>query len=373
MRSLPAVVFATVIGGIAAQTDAAADAAAAAKAKGMVEVGGVWVDKAQVADAKRGVFHFGDDLVTKDEYRELSAGKVRHPVTGRIIPADDLERARGRSFPIGTEDRWVDEHEADRYHAEASRPWQVFTRYYVLVSTLPIAKIETIREYADHAVERLRPILGFAEPMPIDRPTIVAAATQDQFIALGNQLGDESSAFGAFLARDGSMIRVPLQGEVRPAICHWDDGWGPYNLPHAFGLAYVNGLCAASGTEVDAWFLHAIAAYGSRFVKPETGAWFAQGLARAGGIKDLGSWFDKFKIDGSMATEDIGANMTQAGLLIDFCVAGGDKEATAALQRVTEAFPKGKASGIAKAVDGLHKVLAQKHRQIGEYLQKLAQ
>ncbi|MGE3173325.1 MAG: hypothetical protein AB7O97_11925 [Planctomycetota bacterium] len=384
MRIRVTVAFAAVLGGLSAQQDppaggaqpaqptAAEAAAAEMRAKGMVEVSGVWVEKEHAEDARRGVFHHGGKLVTRDEYEELQAGAVRHPITGRLIPAADLERARERSFPIGSEDRWVDEREADRHHADPSRPWVVNTGDYVLISTLPIAKLEAIRGDADRALGMLRPILGFADPLPTSRPTVLVAATTDQFVEYGNRLGDETSAFGAFLAQAGRTVRVPGQGVVVPAVCHWDENWGPYYLPHAIGIAYIAGICAAADTEVEAWFRHAMAAYASRFPNPETGAWFAQSLARTGGLQPLDGWFDGFKIDGTKSPEDLGAQMTQAGLLIQYCVHGGDLEATQALGAVTEAFPTAKAGAIAKSVSGLRKHLQSKATEIGDYLQKLA-
>jgi hypothetical protein len=342
------------------------------KAKGLVEVGGVWVEKDHVEDARRGIFHFGSALVTKDEYRALSSGMVRHPVTGEPIAAAELERAGRRFFPIGTEGRWVDEKEANQHHAEAARPWILRSDSLVLVSTLPIATLETLRSDAERTLARLRPILGFGVPKPGDRPTILVAATQDEFRDYGNRLGDESSAFGAFLAREGAVVKVPLQGDLRPAVGLWDNSWGPYNLPHAVGLAYAHSLASGAGVDLPAWFLQAVASMGSRFEGPESSAWFAQRLVKAGGLKDLNDWFKSFGINGDMEFESIDATITQAGLLLNFCVAGRDKEATAALAAVTAAFAEGKGGAIEKAVKSLATSLQSRREALGDYLQKLA-
>ncbi len=342
------------------------------KAKGMVDVGGgVFVQKEHVADAKRGVFHFGDELVTKDEYKALSEGQVRHPITGALIKAEDLDKASARNFPIGTEGRMVGEDEADEFHREPNRPWILTTPRYVFVSSLPIAKIESLREHADRAMDRLRPVLGFAEPKPADRPTVVIAATQDHFVDLGAKIGDETSAYGGFLAREGALTSLPMQGETRPAVCLWDEGWGPYYLPHAVGLAYANSICLATGAELPAWMLHGLAALGSRFANKDTGVWFAQGLAKTGGVRNLEAWIKAYKLDGGMDPDEISANLTQAGLLFDFCMQSGDAEGSAALQALTEAFQKGKAAGIEKAQKALAATLKKRQSQVEAYFQKL--
>ena len=340
------------------------------KAKGLVEVGGEWVAKDHVADAKRGLFHFDNQRVTKDEYRAMSAGKVRHPITGELIAADALDRARGRSFPIGPDQRWVEEKDADKFHSEIDQPWVLTTQYYVLVSTLPIAKIEALREHADRAITRLRPVVGLSEPLPTSRPTIIVAATQYQFVDYGKRIGDETSAYGAFLAREEAKVNLQNQSELRPAVCMWDESWGPYYVPHAVGLAYVNGLCVSSDCEVPMWFLHGMASLGSRFETANTGTWFCQSMAKAGGMKNLDKWFKGYSIDGDMEPDAISSNLTQAGLLIDYCTAGGEKDATAAMVAITEAFQQEKGPAIEKAVKTLQAVLGKQQDEVEKYLQK---
>jgi hypothetical protein len=345
---------------------------AAMAAKGLVEVDGVYVEKDKAEDARKGIFHAGSELVTKEEFAEFEKGRVRHPVTGDFIDSKDLEQAKARRFAIGTDGRWVEEAEADRHHADLARPWYVRKKQYTLQSTLPIAKLESTLEHVERALALVQPLLGFAVPKPADRPLIVIAADTRQYRQFGNAMGDASSSFGAFLAQDPNTIAVPLQGDVRPVLCLWDESWGPYNLPHAIGLAFAQALCTEVDTELPNWLLQGIGAYGSRFGSPATAAWFAQRLAKAGGVKDLGSWLGSFAINGSMEFDEIDAAMTQAGLVVAFCVAGGDAEATRAMQGLTEAFRTQKASSIGQACKALQNTLATKQAAVADYLVKLA-
>ena len=344
--------------------------AAEMAAKGMVEVNGTWVEKDHVEDAKRGVFHFNGELVAKGEYRALQSGKVRHAVTGELIAAEDLEKSRGRSFPIDGGKRWVDEKEADRWHEDASHPWMLTTQHYVLVSTLPIAKIESLREHADRSIARISSALGDAKPLPAQRPGVFVAPTQDQFNQFGAQIGDETSAYGAFLAREEAVLKLPLQGEVRPAVCLWDEGWGPYYLPHAVGLAYVYGILASCEAELPAWLLHGLASSGSRFGNPDTGKWFCQNLAKTGGLKPLEKWFADFAIDGEMESDAISANLTQAGFLVDFAMSGGDADAKASLAALATALSAQKASGIEKAAKAFQSAMAKCQDALDKHFQK---
>lgn len=345
--------------------------AAANAAKGLVEVDGIWVPKEQAEDAKKGIFKFGNEVVTKAEFVGMSEGKVRHPITGELIDSKDLAQAKARKFPVGNEGRWVDEAEADRVHSDLARAWTVRTKGYTFITTLPIAKIEAIREHAERALDRIKPILGGVEPLPASRPVVLVAASQGEFRQLGNRMGDAASAYGAFLADERASIDVPLQGETRPVVCLWDDNWGPYNLPHAIGLGLLSSVCSDLELEVPSWFMQGLAAYGSRFESPGTGAWFSQRLAKAGGLRDLGDWFGKFAIDGKMEFDEIDATMTQAGLMFDFCLNGKDDGATQALVALTTALQARKVADADKAIKNLQTTLASKQAAIADYLVKL--
>lgn len=340
-------------------------------AKGLVEVDGVGVPKDQVEDAKKGIFHAGGHLVTKQEFAAFTEGKARHPITGEIIDAKDLEQAKSRRFPIGKDGRWVDEQEADRHHSDLDHPWIVRSNSLVLLSSLPISKIEAIKEHLDRAAARLQPILGFAAPRPAMRPAILVASSQEEFRRLGASMGDASSAFAAFVAQVGASVAVPLQGEVRPVVCLWDDGWGPYNLPHAVGLALTTALSADLEVDLPNWFVHALAAFASRFESPATGSWFAQRLAKAGGLQDPATWLGSFAITGTMEFDAIDASMTQAGLLISFCIQGNDGDATKAIQAVTAAFTARDGEAVERSVKSLKSTLGSKKVQLADYLVKL--
>ncbi len=355
-----------------AKKSAAEEALAAEmQSKGLVEAGGAWVDKQHVEDAKRGVFHWNDEIVTKSDYNSLQSGKVRHAVTGELIEAADLEKSRGRSFPIEGGKKWVEEKEADAFHAKDGQPWTLTSQNYVFVSTLPIAKLESLREHGDRAIARLATVLGDARPLPVHKPTVIIASTQDAFVRLGTQIGDEGSAYGGFLAREEAKLELPNGVEVRPAVCLWDESWGPYYLPHAIGLAQAHGLAASGDAELPAWLLQGLAALGSRFGNAETGKWFCQNLAKSGGLKPVDKFVSGFAIDGEMDSDSISANLTQAGFLLDFAASGGDKDSAAALTAFGEALRAQKESGIDKAANALQSTLLKALDNANKHFQKL--
>lgn len=341
------------------------------KARGMVQVAGVWVEKDHVEDARRGVFHLDGRLWTKDEYEALTSGMVRHPVTGEIIEAKHLEAAQERRFPIGTEGRWADEQDANHYHRDPQRPWIVHTHNCVLISTLPIAKLEEVTHFADRGVERVQPILGMRRPRPAERPTIVIAATESEFNDWGQRLGDETSAYAVFLAEEGGTVHVPLQGDVRPVVCHMHELWGPYHIRHAAAMGHVAGLCVESGARLPLWCLHAFGALASRFDSPGEGGYFGKQHMKLGGVPDLQSWFNSFAINADKSANDLEINIYEAGLVLSFAAEGGNDAAIEAVQELTEAFDKGRGKAIEKAADKLRDTVVREEAALNAWLQEL--
>ncbi len=123
-------------------------------AKGLVDVDGIWVDKADVDDAKRGVYRHDGEFVTKAEKLALTTGKVRHPVTGELIDQQRLEDAKAGNFPLGG-DAWGDEAKADEHHANpAKEPWVFRSSFVTIVSRMPLAKVLPFVQVLDHHPRR---------------------------------------------------------------------------------------------------------------------------------------------------------------------------------------------------------------------------
>jgi hypothetical protein len=341
-------------------------------AKGLFEVAGIWVEKAQVDDANNGVFHHDGERVTREEKLALLEGKVRHPETGELIDASFLEKAKSKYFPVGSEGRWVDEKEADTYHSDTKRPWVVRTNHGTLISTLPLAAIQDLKVHFDQGYERILPVLGGKVPTPARRPAVLIAATESEFRDYGRQMGDGTDVAGSFLMREDGKFKLSMQGELRPGICYNEKNWGVRYLRHAAALAYANAIAEDIGADFPLWFLHGLGSYTSRLENDSDAGHFAKLHLQKGGVRGLKSFFSSFAINGDMESKDIDFNLFQAGLLIRYAANAGDKTVTAALEAVTAAV-SGKAKASAdKAVLKLQSLLVEAEPKIAALCKELA-
>jgi hypothetical protein len=350
-----------------------ADAAAYA-AKGYVEVQGVWVEKEQVDDAKKGIFRHERELVTKEEKIALMRGFVRHPDTQELIDPKFQEKAQNHLFPIGN-DKWGDEKEADKFHSDAQRPWIVRSAFCTLVSSLPLAQLTPLRLEADKAVERAQRALVDALPRPAHRPVILIADTTQRYQEFGRIFSDGTDAAGAFLARNrqDAHFRVPYLGEVRPAVTLSEGQHTPYYLRHATALAWLQGIAADVGAELPPWFLQGTGSLGRYFVNDSDAGWYGKQQMQRGGVKNLKAFFASFGISGDMEPSQVSANVYLAGLMLAYASSkDADPSVAAAFKAVKDCLsPGGSGSKTGAAVEKLMGTLVAAEPKIAAYLQEL--
>lgn len=345
--------------------------AAEYKAKGYVEVNGIWVAKDHVADAKRGVFHHEGKRITKEEKQALLAGMVYHPNTGLLIDSANLAKAEDGQYPVGREGRWASEKNADQYHSDLEHPWVIRSTHGTIMTSLPMAKIHDLKGNVDRGCERIAPLFGGNPPLPTSRPTIIIAATIDEYRELGNSVGDENSAASAFLMTEEASIDLPFQGPVRASVCTaHQEAMAPYWTRHAAAMAYAHGKCVDVGASIPGWFAHGVGGLASFFENDRVGAHFCRTmLVPKGGVQNVKAFLNSFAINGDMDPEAINYNMAMAGLYLQFAMVGGHSKTTEALLGVTEAF--GGDGNLEKAVTKLESALIKAEDEIGAYMQKL--
>ncbi len=345
---------------------------AAMKAKGYQKVDGIWVSKDQAADAKKGIFHHEGEIVSRDEKKAYSSGKVRHPVTGTFIDQDDLAKANDGQFRVGGSS-WGSEAEADKAHNDLENPWLFRTTHTTLISTLPISKIKEISATFDEGIESVQALFSMKQPSPGHRPLVMIAADQDQFITLGTQIGGEGSAYDIFIA-ERELSGIGGFEAARPTIMNNHKSWLLYFTKNAAATAYVSGLALDAEAELPLWFVRGVGALASHFQTPGIAAWFGkQHLAKPNPAQDLKAWFSGYQISGEVPRATIDFNIYQAGLVLEFAMRGGNADASKAIQAVTAAFAARDGKAISKTIGALEKTIVKNEEAVRAYLNKITQ
>jgi hypothetical protein len=339
-------------------------------AKGLVEVGGIWVEKDKADEAKHGIFHYENDIVTKEEMLAFQAGKVRHPETGEIIDAKHLEQAKNNYFPISN-GRWVDQKEADTWHSDLKRPWIVRTQCGLFVSTLSLSKIDELKILVDQGIRRVEALLGSKVLAATHRPVVFVAATQSEFQDLGTALGDGTDACGTYLTREDAKMVLPFVGETRPAVCFNEKGWVSNYIRHCAALAYAHGVSEEAGVDMPLWFLHGIGSISSRFMTDAEAGGFAKQFQKDGKITGIKAFFASFAINGEMEAHEIQYNLFKAGLMLSFATTGGDAKVTETMQALTSLLAGTSKGNFEKLLTKLQGQLIDSEAAINAHFQKL--
>lgn len=339
-------------------------------AKGLVEVDGVWVDKADVDDAKRGIYRHDGEPVSKAEKQALTTGKVRHPVTGELIDQKRLEDAKAGKFPLGG-DEWGDEAKADEHHADPTKePWVFRASFCTVVSRMPLAKVREMATQVDSAWARVADVFGTTLPRPKHRPVVIVAATQGEYATLGARLGDESSSTSAFLVMGEGRVKLSGLGETRPAICDGTGALGVYSARHAAGLAFAASIARDLGTDFPNWFLHGVGSLSSRLHIQSDAAHYARQDIQNGGVSDCKALCKNFSFRG-----DDGSKrhiLFQSGLMLDFALEGRDEAAKVALAEFAAACKARNGIAAKQAIGKLEEALAAALQKLVAYEQQLA-
>ena len=351
---------------------------AAFEAQGLTKVQGVWVGEDEVADAEAGIFHHEGETVTREEKLALMEGKVRHPITGAFIAAEDLEKANQALYPTG--DSWVEWAEADEYHADPSRPWVWRTRNATVVTNLSIQHMEDVVFHVDEAIDAAKLFFQGTDPSPAFRPTILVCSTVPMYQDVGNAIGAETSVYGAFVAEQAPQFTTVTLGQP-PAVANFGEQqpWGTYYLRHAAGLAYAQTLGRSAGARLPGWLLSAVGSLVERHSSPDIAKFFAQQHLASGGIRGLESWgyesledwFGGFRISSELASDRIAHNIFQAGLLLDFAMRARDAEATAAAGSLVEALRDRDGEAVDEAVKAFRNTLGAKETELRAFLKQV--
>lgn len=353
------------------------------KSMGLVQVEGVWIEKGHRDDAKEGIFHNGDELVSRAELASIQTGKIRHKWTGEFIAEEDAGKVEQGLYPLAA-GKWGTLEEANAYHSSSEHPWVVRTPHTTLVCTLPldgeVSIYKSIWPYVEYGADIVTKMFG-VEPKPANRPVVAVAASVEEYSEFGNVFGGSESSHAVFvLEQNEQEWAMPgLTGFTPPVFVNYGEkNWEDINLRHAGALAAIEAL----RRDIDApplqpWFVRGVAACAGRLPEPKwAGSNGEFDIVNGGGVdENLKRWFESWRLEGGLEWKAMAHNIFQAGLMIRFAEnfgqEGPDSRVSDNWKDVVEVFQEGNGRGAFRAIDKLQKSYYTKYDELRTYLRKL--
>lgn len=333
------------------------------------------------------------------------------------IPPEEFDDWRAGKWKCG--ERWLGEAEAELYHAEIATPWRAESEHFVVESTLPRARVEWAKWWADgtHAdLERIFGVTPGSVPCALDllgerrdKPRVLVLRNLEQFnsVAAGDpangigtrELEGFSSLHFAYFAENWIDATTQPPAFLGAGVAYWDasnpaaDAYGQHSIRHAAAQSFVEAIdpsfaavAAAPNAgfnvptqlfwgekRIPRWLRYGAASYAERFFVDSSVAkdgdpmwarrWALENLRMKGGFGKLERVFAfALTLDDQEASTKL---IHEAGLVVAYILDGGDKKVGAAHEAFKAALKEG--SSTADAVEALQKALLASENAIEDF------
>jgi hypothetical protein len=382
-------------------------------AQGLARFGDGWAPRADVPFLRMGWAKDADGRFQSQAANERARVAAERTAAGwqqqdlTWVPPEEFEPWRAGLFKCG--DVWLDASQADAWHAQLGRPWQLPGERFVVHSTLPREQARWALWWADQTYADLERAAG---PLAGQKPLVVTLASLAQYndFAAGNaaalrpaaEASGYSSFHYAFLADSYVDATGAAPEYLGAAAAYWESSdaalapYGQHAVRHAAALAYLEALdpswnavadmlAAGPGAAVNSqdfwaekrialWLRFGIASYCERYFRDPHAAegqdknwartWALANLREKGGLRALEELF-AFVPD---PTDPEGAArwIAESGALVSFVLDGGVPALAEAHGRWRAALASG--GDLAGATRALEQELAQAGRELARYL-----
>jgi hypothetical protein len=370
-----------------------------AKEKGWVKWKDGWADPADIPYLEKGwerdeTGQWYDPI----EVKRLEEGWVQQDRTW--VSPEEIPNIDKGLWKCG--DEWLTLEQANEYHSEVGKWWEIPGAHFVLLTTLP-------REHATEAIIQIdgayRELVRIFGTGPAVQPDVVVLNSPDQYGAFAagdqNNRGVEveglSSVHGAFFA--DAWFDIEGKRFFGTGVSYWDTSneagnrFGKLFARHAAGLAFIEGidpspktikaLFASSAPRYDIdkfygekllprWFREGAASYAERYyADPSVGPngdtarlrkWSVSNILNRGGLDPLADIFKmNLTADGSTDSAKL---MNEAGLLVAFMLDGDCKPLKLKHSEIKAHFKKRDAKALEKAFKELEALLKQNEGEL---------
>jgi hypothetical protein len=321
-----------------------------------------------------------------DEAKKIEEGWVLQDMTW--IAPDELANVEKGLWKCG--DEWLSVEEADRYHGEIERWWQIPTEHFVLYSTCSRETSQAALNTMEHSYRQFARAFGRSPPHAV--PVLLLNSTDQYGRFAAGEAGVEnpdpralSSVHGAFFA-DG-WAEAALEHESGAGVAYWDasteggNKFGEMFARHAAAQSIAEALDPSPESmqnwkkgrssspddfwaekSMPKWFRYGVAAYVERYMPDslvEVGGdpdwrrtWSVSNIARAGGLDALD---EIFEFDVTVDNRNSAKLINEVGLLVAFMLDGKCPPVINKHGALKAALKEGKPAGVAKAAENLVK------------------
>ena len=379
-----------------------------AKEKGWVRHNGGWIDPKDLAYIERGWVRLEDGTwVSKEDKERIEAGWQRQDL--EWIAPEEVAKIREGLWKCGP--RWLSLEEADTYHSELDKWWQIPGSRFVVLSTCERQQAKKALKLAEASYIDMQRLFSIQPP---ETPRVVVLRELDQYTAfsregfngVGKSIQGLDSLRGAFFA---DLWVEEEEGFLGCGVSYWnaknpaEDRWGSLWVRYAAAHSYIEEIdpsaearaALGSGEEgarefftgfweqklIPNWLRYGAASYAERYFtdpNPNDGndvhwarRWSAGEVKAKGGLDPLDDLFEL-----QLANDDVEKSLhllNQVGLLVAFLLDGNEPALQKELDKFHKALqtnvtdPKKGKQAIEKAVRSIERALKKNQKALAKF------
>jgi len=284
---------------------------------------GEWVPAEDFANLEKGLVKLEVEgqtrWVTPIEKERIDKGMTLY--NGVWVTAEDLEHLKRGEFRVG--DKWLNQAEADKVHADFTNPWELEGDHCSLTTTCNYTFAQQALRHADATIRETYKILGLDMPKDLPKVGLIMVKDQTDYNQLGQNVQDAndaamSSSWSTFVLSDqntGRFIGVSVYEVIQEGNQKGNDDFSLGHIRFAAASAALRNLSLNETPPM--WFAVGVASYCERFWHPfysdgirKLAAWSLDKLNKEGGMLQMKGLFDSFQVTSQ--------SILQAGLIVSY-------------------------------------------------------
>lgn len=234
--------------------------------KGLVQYKGDWVKPEDIEYIEKGYVKYEPEggeaqWVSKDDLKKLEKGLVKYD--GRWVSKEDADNLAKGLFKVNG--NYVPKEEANKFHSEWENAWELPSEHYMLVTNKDYDYAIDVLDKAEKTYAELAKFFGDEPQLYGDKLYIYMFSSIEEY----NQFGrDNAGPEEGYRQQSKGGFYAGAHPDTPAAICSQFDettryDWTPVNLYHALTVQYMGEV---QPNITSAWLRESIVSFFERFV-----------------------------------------------------------------------------------------------------------